>query len=173
MSKAEWEKLYRDAWQIYYTPEHIETILRRAQAYEINILRLAQIVLWFSASLAVEKACIRYRAGILPAHQSSRAASRACRSSRCGDFILGSSAISYSKPLRHRRLAWRIFRIYRRVAADAHLPYTDQAMTPVTEDETDTLELFTHNKSAREAVDHARKVKTLTGATPAVVESTA
>jgi hypothetical protein len=37
-------------------------------------------------------------------------------------------------------------------------------MTPVTDDETQTLELFTHNKSAREAVDHARKVKTLTGA---------
>jgi hypothetical protein len=36
-------------------------------------------------------------------------------------------------------------------------------MTPVSEDETQTLELFTHNKSAREAVDHARKIKTLTG----------
>ena len=36
-------------------------------------------------------------------------------------------------------------------------------MTPVTEDETETFELFTHNKSAREAVDHARKVRQLTG----------
>ncbi len=36
-------------------------------------------------------------------------------------------------------------------------------MTPVTEDETQTFELFTHNQSAREAVDHARKVKLLTG----------
>jgi hypothetical protein len=34
---------------------------------------------------------------------------------------------------------------------------------PVTEDETQTFELFTHKKSAREAVDHARKVKLLTG----------
>ena len=55
MSKAEWEKLYRDAWAIYYTPEHIETILRRAQAYGINILRLAQIILWFAQSLAIER----------------------------------------------------------------------------------------------------------------------
>ena len=37
-------------------------------------------------------------------------------------------------------------------------------MTPVTDDETENLELFTHNQSARDAVDHARKVKTLTGA---------
>ena len=56
-----------------------------------------------------------------------------------------------------------IFRIYRRVAKSADVPYADQAMTPVTEDEMQTFELFTHNKSAREAVDHARKVKQLTG----------
>ena len=37
-------------------------------------------------------------------------------------------------------------------------------MTPVSDDDTQTLELFTHNLSAREAVDHARKVKTLTTA---------
>ena len=34
---------------------------------------------------------------------------------------------------------------------------------PVTDDDTQTLELFTHKQSAREAVDHARKIKTLTG----------
>ena len=39
-------------------------------------------------------------------------------------------------------------------------------MMPVTEDDTQTLELFTHNQSAREAVDHARKIKTLTGGAP-------
>jgi hypothetical protein len=55
--------------------------------------------------------------------------------------------------------------IYRRVNADAHIPYTDQAMTPVSDDETQRFELFTHNKSARDAVDHARKIKILTALT--------
>ncbi len=54
-SKPEWEKLYRDAWAIYYIPSYIETILRRAQAYGINIWRLAQIILWFAQSLTIEK----------------------------------------------------------------------------------------------------------------------
>jgi hypothetical protein len=58
------------------------------------------------------------------------------------------------------------------VAAAKNIPYSDQAMTPVTKDETETLELFTHNKSAREAVDHARKVKALTG-TAAAAETAA
>ena len=36
-------------------------------------------------------------------------------------------------------------------------------MTPVTEDETDRLELFTHSDAARQAVAHAHKVAQLTG----------
>jgi hypothetical protein len=42
-------------------------------------------------------------------------------------------------------------------------------MTAVSDDDPQKLDLFTHNKSARDAVDHARKVKTLTAvaSTPA------
>ena len=167
MTKAEWEKLYRDAWTIYYTPEHIETILRRAQACGINILRLAQIILWFAQSLAIEKVhplqggfirlkARRERRPELPLAPVWRFYPWVAR-----DFLV--------KHVRVAVAAWGIFRIYRRVAASAAQPYTDQAMTPVSEDETQTLELFTHNKSAREAVDHARKVKTLTGAAAATL----
>jgi hypothetical protein len=42
--------------------------------------------------------------------------------------------------------------------------YTDQALADVTEDETESLELFTHTDDARQAVEHARKVAQLTGA---------
>ena len=28
MSKAEWERTYHDAWETYYTDEHIETVLQ-------------------------------------------------------------------------------------------------------------------------------------------------
>jgi len=41
--------------------------------------------------------------------------------------------------------------------------YSDQALTPVSEDETESLELFTHSDDARHAVEHARKVAHLTG----------
>src|SRR5271154_624468 len=160
MSKQEWEKLYRDAWSIYYTPEHIETILRRAQAYGINILRLAQIILWFAQSLAVEKVH-PLQGGFLRLKNRHERRPELPISPvwkfypwLATDFLVKHGRIVLS--------AWMIFRIYRRVAADAHLPYTDQAMTPVTDEETAHLELFTHNQSAREAVDHARKIKTLT-----------
>src|SRR5262245_5004348 len=32
MSKADWEAIYREAWSLYYTPEHSATLLRRAVA---------------------------------------------------------------------------------------------------------------------------------------------
>ncbi len=160
MNKAEWEKLYRDAWAIYYTPEHIETILRRAQAYGINILRLAQIILWFAASLSVEKVHPLQGGFIRLKNRHERRPELPVDPVWkfypwvVTDFLVKHGRIVLS--------AWMIFRIYRRVAADARLPYTDQAMTPVTDEETAHLELFTHNQSARGAVDHARKIKTLT-----------
>src|SRR5262249_3107335 len=55
--------------------------------------------------------------------------------------------------------AWQVFRIYRHVTASSHVPYTDQTMTVVSDDDPQKLGLFTHNKSARDAVDHARKIK--------------
>ena len=160
MNKAEWEKLYRDAWAIYYTPEHIETILRRAQAYGINILRLAQIILWFAASLAVEK--VHPLQGGFLRSQSGHERRPDCRSIRYGSSIRGWRPTFWSNTGGSWLSAWAIFRIYRRVAADAHIPYTDQAMMPVTDEDTAHLELFTHNQSARQAVDDARKIKTLT-----------
>ena len=61
MSKAEWEKLYRDAWKLYYTPEHIETILRRARRSGSTSYRLMLIILWFSAR-SRSRGCIRCKA---------------------------------------------------------------------------------------------------------------
>ena len=170
MSKGEWEKLYRDAWAIYYTPAHIETILRRAQAYGINIWRLAQIILWFAQSLTIEK--VHPLQGGFVRLKSRRERRPELPIEPMWRFY---PLQTWEIIIKHARVvaaAWRIFRIYRRVAAGAQIPYNDQAMTPVTEDETQTLELFTHNKSAREAVDHARRIKILTAVGSAPAQST-
>src|SRR5271163_4561058 len=136
MSKAEWEKLYRDAWSIYYTPQHIETILRRAQAYGINILRLAQIILWFAQSLAIERVhplqggFVRLKARDERRPELPREPVWQFYAAYALDFVV--------KHARVATAAFGIYRIYRRVAANKHLTYTDQAMTPVSEDETET-----------------------------------
>ena len=159
MSKTEWEKLYRDAWAIYYTPSHIETILRRAQAYGINIWRLAQIILWFAQSLTIEKVHPLQGGFVRLKNRRERRPELPVES--VWRFY---PQLTWEVIVKHARVAaaaCRIFRIYRRVAAGAQMPYTDQSITPVSDDETQRLELFTHNKSAREAVDRARKIKML------------
>src|SRR6266699_398371 len=45
MSKEEWEQVYRSAWQTYYTPKHMETILRRGTATSCSMSRLVSFVL--------------------------------------------------------------------------------------------------------------------------------
>ena len=48
MTDAEWEEAYRDAWQAFYTPEHIRTILRRAAAITNGRPKaIASTIMWF------------------------------------------------------------------------------------------------------------------------------
>ncbi len=163
MSKAEWEQIYWDAWQIYYTPEHIETILRRAKASNIKIYRLMVIILWFASSLRVEKVH-PLQGGIL------RLKSRGERRPELPvepvwKFYPKFAAEVLGKNARILREVWRIKRICDRVEADPdNMAYTDLAMTPVRDDDVENLEMFNHNQSARDAVVHIAKVKTLTHA---------
>src|SRR5204863_9919708 len=50
MSKEEWEQVYRSAWQTYYTPKHMETILRRGTATSCSLSRLVSFVFLFCSS---------------------------------------------------------------------------------------------------------------------------
>jgi radical SAM superfamily enzyme YgiQ (UPF0313 family) len=48
MSKPQWESAYSAAWEIYYSPDHIERIMRRGKASGISTARLANHLLQFS-----------------------------------------------------------------------------------------------------------------------------
>src|SRR6201994_4385062 len=48
MSDQEWEEAYRAAWDTYYTPEHIRTILRRSAAHKLGRPKTAlTTIMWF------------------------------------------------------------------------------------------------------------------------------
>jgi hypothetical protein len=47
MTPADWQQVYREAWDLYYSAEHIETILRRAKASGIKPVRLLNHILQF------------------------------------------------------------------------------------------------------------------------------
>src|SRR4029079_2334691 len=53
MTREEWEGAYQTAWGIYYTEDHLETIVRRAYASGINIRSLMPVLFWFSSAVAI------------------------------------------------------------------------------------------------------------------------
>jgi hypothetical protein len=55
MTSGDWQQVYREAWDLYYSAEHIETILRRAKASGIKPVRLMNHILQFYFTFLQEK----------------------------------------------------------------------------------------------------------------------
>ena len=161
MSKRQWEDIYRAAWDLYYTPEHMRTILRRAAAFDIGVSHLAGFLHFFSKSVAIENVH-PLQAGLFR---------RKYRRDRRSGMPIEPVWRFYP------RYAWEIVtkhvhfignwmmldRMRRRARTDpARFDYTDIALAPVVDDETETLELFTHSEAARDDVAHTRKIAALT-----------
>jgi len=162
MTREQWEGIYRQAWRLYYSPEHIERLLRRAAATGGSVSRLAGMIFAFAGSVEIE--------GVHPLQTGiMRFKWRTDR--RPGlpiepfwRFYCRETIVALRKPVKYFKLWRRIDRLTRRVRNDpARASYTDQALAPVEAGETETLALFTHNEGARAAVEHARKIKALTG----------
>ena len=54
MSSKEWEAIYREAWTLYYTPAHMETLLRRAAATGVPMGSLVKLLVAFAAMVPLE-----------------------------------------------------------------------------------------------------------------------
>jgi radical SAM superfamily enzyme YgiQ (UPF0313 family) len=156
MTGTEWQQTYLDAWHQFYSPDHLETILRRANASGIDIWRLMIILIWFSSGVAVEKVH-PLQAGLLRLkHRTDRRPGMPIEPawSFYPKYVL--EVVGKNWQLLRR---WhRLYRICRRIERDPLAKrYTDLALTPVAGGEHEELELYTQNAAARTAV--ARELK--------------
>ncbi|HYO76839.1 MAG TPA: radical SAM protein [Thermoanaerobaculia bacterium] len=55
MSREEWERAYRVAWETYYTREHMTTVLRRIAAMHGKVSNAVFLLTWFKGSIDFEK----------------------------------------------------------------------------------------------------------------------
>jgi hypothetical protein len=163
MSAEQWMQAYKMAWETFYTPEHMERILRRSAATGGNIASLLAILMVYSRFMAVEK---------LSPLQGGIFRLKFRRERRAGLPIepVWKFYPKYAWEIvsKHAQFVahWARLEIMRqRIRRDPNRRgYMDDALTPVTESETETLELFTHTASAREAVRHIRHIDELTHA---------
>ncbi len=127
MSKEEWERVYRLAWETYYTPEHIETVLKRARASNMSIGKTMFLLLWFYV-------CIKYE-GLHPLEGGYFR--HKYRLDRRPGLPIESPFIFYPRRLweivgNHAKmlpLLWKCGRMRRRIKADPDAAgYTDSAL---------------------------------------------
>jgi radical SAM superfamily enzyme YgiQ (UPF0313 family) len=55
MSPEQWQRLYHDSWAAFYSPEHLETVMRRSVATDSNAGNMTFLLLWYYAMVALEK----------------------------------------------------------------------------------------------------------------------
>jgi radical SAM superfamily enzyme YgiQ (UPF0313 family) len=161
MTQAQWEGIYRQAWKLYYSPEHIETLLRRAVVTGIGPSRLATMLAGFASIVEVENlhplqsgiVRLKWRTDRRPGLPIEPA----------WRFYPRVIVEGVRKQLRYLSIWRSIDKIRRKVRNDPdRANYRDQALAPVDAADAQSLALFTHNEGARAAVEHARKIKELT-----------
>ena len=161
MSANELQDVYEEMWRLYYTPEHMETVLRRSRGEGVS--RLSGMLLWFSCATSIEK-LHPLQCGML------RIKSRKDR--RPGYPIVPAwrfyPSYGVETILKFMRLgvaALAMERIRRRVRSDpAAKDYIDASMATAQDDDDKMLDMLNQSAAAREAVTHIRKVAAITQA---------
>src|SRR5882724_9276871 len=128
MTSAEWQEVYRKAWDLYYSAEHIERIFRRARASGIKPVRLLNHILQFYFTFLQEN--------VHPLQGGYFR--RKLRRQRRADLPRETPLVFYIRRVRevlatHIRLAafyLYLHRIRRRVERDPS-PYIDPALAPI------------------------------------------
>ncbi|MDQ6981746.1 MAG: radical SAM protein [Mariprofundus sp.] len=147
MSREQWEQVYQQAWDTYYTPEHIETVLKRARASGISVGKMMFLMLWFYG-------CHKFE-GLHPL-EGGYFRHKYRRDRRPG-LPIENSLLFYP------RRVWEVVRgqvcivlmllkfagVRRRIKADSTaFDYTDEALTAVTDDEQEHLELLSRQPAS-------------------------
>ena len=141
MSKQDWQQIYRAAWQQYYTPAHVKTVIRRAAAKGQNINKVTSFLTWFYGCTTIENVH-PLEGGIFR---------RKIRTTRRPTLPRENPIWFYPKRfydvlhtgLKWGMLVWKFQRILKQVKADPQKhAYTDLAITPVLEQDDEELGLL-------------------------------
>lgn len=155
MSEQELLDAYHRAWDTYYTPQHVETVIRRAREWQFSMNKVKWMMLSFYAAAKVE--------GVHP--MDSGIFRRRYRSDRRVGLSKENPFLFYagygweivSKHLRYVGLYVIFHRAYRHVMKCESSGADDVAMQPVEANELDTLALFTATPAAQIVVEELKK----------------
>jgi hypothetical protein len=161
MSKQEWESIYQEAWQLYYSKEHMKTLLRRAVATGISVSSLVKVLVSFATTVPLENVH-PLQSGLLRLKHPSERRPGLRRESP----LVFWPRFVIETVVKHVKLAGAIGKLavsaYFIAKDPASKTYMDKALTPVADDDDEKLSLFTKTAGGTAAVSHVKKIAQLT-----------
>jgi hypothetical protein len=151
MSHEEWQGIYHRVWDVYYTPDHVERVMRRAAACGMSAGNVMFYCLWFYGCKTLE--------GIHPLEGGYLR--RIYRRDRRPGLPQEWPVLFHLKYLRHVwrshvgiiALLRRFNKVRKQIKADPNRrAYTDLALTPVEETYAESLDLFSVTDAAKAAL---------------------
>ncbi len=155
MSKQELMDVYQEAWDAYYTPEHVERVLRRSKRWKYSTSKLRWMMFSFYCAAKIEQ--------VHPL--DGGAFRRKIRRDRRSGLPKENVVLFYTKYLKEILIKhWKFFmhyliyqQVYNRVLKDPDPLDDDVAMKPVDWGELDQLELYTNNQSSLLIVEKVKQ----------------
>lgn len=140
MSPEQWQQLYHDSWTAFYSPEHLETVMRRSVATNCNAGNMTFLLLWYYAMVALEKIDPLEGGYLRRKYRKDRRPTLPVESA--WSFYPRYVFDLLSKHVKLAALIWRYGGFRRRLKRDPNaVNYTDIALTPVDEERSDEMEL--------------------------------
>ena len=157
MSDDEWDEAYNEAWHAYYTPEHMETVIRRAAALPGGRPRSKmRLMLWFYLMYRIEHLHpleggifrLKYRRDRRPGMPIEHPLV----------FYPKYGAEIARKVGQYSVMVWNGYKLLRRVERDPNnASYSDLAITPPAADEFEALAMFHETSGGEAAVAKKRR----------------
>ena len=157
MTPEEWQEAYRSAWDIFYTDEHLEAVMRRAYACGISLRSLMPVLFWFSSAVPVEN-LHPLQWGIFRIKR--RRDRRSGLPLEAAIPFYARYAVDVARKAASLAGRWRrLRRIRHQIEADPNAKlYRDGALTPVAEEDAEHMALYTQNEAVRVAVERELRV---------------
>jgi len=160
MSPEQWQRLYHDSWAAFYSPEHLETVMRRSVATDSNAGNMTFLLLWYYAMVALEKIDPLEGGYLRRKYRKDRRPTLPVESP--WEFYPRYVFDLLYKHVKLASLVWRYGGFRRRLKRDPDARnYTDIALTPVDEEHSEEMELATmgagpksHVVKIQESVTH-------------------
>jgi hypothetical protein len=141
MSEEEWAYAYDEAWRRCYSYQHCETIFRRAAKLQRHFGKELFAVTWFKGCIEIEG--VHPVEGGLLRIKDRRSRRPTLPMEPVWKFYPSYFAEVAAKTFRWAKVYLRLRRVYLSVKRDPkRYEYNDLAITPVTDDEIETHEMF-------------------------------